>query len=247
MAQSDLVLANVGFPAARVKINEMTEALASNAAGTTEPATTYAYQWWVDTTASVLKQRNGTNTAWVSVAPLGAGLLPLSGGTLTGALTLPASDPSGANDAARKAYVDAQRDTRLALAGGTLTGALTLPGAPTADLHAATKGYVDGAIAAAASTTEQVLTATAGAAVGAVGSYALAWRVTEALLDPGDTVAGSDLRYANDGGNGGEAGRSTTALPGTWRLMGALTWRLGASGFFGTQSPHKTSLWLRIA
>lgn len=129
----------------------------------------------------------------------------------------------------------------------TLTGALTLPGAPTAELHAATKGYVDGAIAAAAPTTEQVLTATAGAAVGAVGSYALAWRVTEALLNPGDTVAGSDLGYANDGGNGGEAGRSTTALPGTWRLMGALTWRLGASGFFGSQSPHKTSLWLRIA
>ena len=32
---------------------------------------------------------------------------------------------------------------RLALSGGTLTGALTLPGAPTADLHAATKAYVD--------------------------------------------------------------------------------------------------------
>lgn len=32
---------------------------------------------------------------------------------------------------------------RLPLAGGTLTGALTLSGAPTADLHAATKKYVD--------------------------------------------------------------------------------------------------------
>jgi hypothetical protein len=33
---------------------------------------------------------------------------------------------------------------RLALAGGTMTGALTLSGAPTLDLHAATKSYVDG-------------------------------------------------------------------------------------------------------
>ena len=34
--------------------------------------------------------------------------------------------------------------TKLALAGGTLTGTLVLAGAPTADLHAATKLYVDG-------------------------------------------------------------------------------------------------------
>ena len=36
-------------------------------------------------------------------------------------------------------------DGKLALAGGTMTGALTLSGAPTSDLHAATKAYVDAA------------------------------------------------------------------------------------------------------
>jgi len=35
-------------------------------------------------------------------------------------------------------------NAKLALAGGTMTGALTLSGAPTSDLHAATKSYVDG-------------------------------------------------------------------------------------------------------
>lgn len=35
-------------------------------------------------------------------------------------------------------------DAKLELAGGTMTGALTLSGAPTSDLHAATKLYVDG-------------------------------------------------------------------------------------------------------
>jgi hypothetical protein len=34
-------------------------------------------------------------------------------------------------------------DAKLALVGGTMTGALTLSGAPTVDLHAATKAYVD--------------------------------------------------------------------------------------------------------
>jgi len=37
-------------------------------------------------------------------------------------------------------------DAKLALAGGTMTGALTLSGAPTVDLHAATKAYVDNVV-----------------------------------------------------------------------------------------------------
>lgn len=39
--------------------------------------------------------------------------------------------------------VQTQLAARLPLAGGTMTGALTLSGAPTQDLHAATKAYVD--------------------------------------------------------------------------------------------------------
>lgn len=40
-------------------------------------------------------------------------------------------------------------DGKLDKSGGTLTGTLTLSGAPTADLHAATKKYVDDSMAAA--------------------------------------------------------------------------------------------------
>ncbi|MBW1953717.1 MAG: hypothetical protein JRI59_08235 [Deltaproteobacteria bacterium] len=61
---------------------------------------------------------------------------------------LPASDPTTDNQAARKAYVDAQRDTRVAKAGDTMSGPLVLPGDPTADLQAATKQYVDNGLAA---------------------------------------------------------------------------------------------------
>ena len=39
--------------------------------------------------------------------------------------------------------IQTQLDAKLAKAGGTMTGALTLSGAPTSDLHAATKLYVD--------------------------------------------------------------------------------------------------------
>jgi len=115
--------------------------------------------------------------------------LPKTGGTMSGAIAMGTSkitgmgDPTLAQDAATKAYVDLQRDNLINSApgiydtlgeiataiqsggtfydslvlksGSTMTGALTLSGAPTVDLHAATKLYVDGvagsATAAAAS------------------------------------------------------------------------------------------------
>jgi hypothetical protein len=52
-------------------------------------------------------------------------------------------------------------DGRLALSGGTLTGALTLSGAPTTDLQAATKAYVDN-LATGISVKEPVVAATSG-------------------------------------------------------------------------------------
>ena len=52
-------------------------------------------------------------------------------------------------------------NAKLSLTGGTLTGALTLAGAPTTDLQAATKGYVD-SVATGLSVSEPVVAATAG-------------------------------------------------------------------------------------
>jgi len=65
--------------------------------------------------------------------------LLLTGGTLSGALTLSGA-PTNSLHAATKAYADLM----LPLAGGTLTGFLTLHADPTAGTHAATKDYVDG-------------------------------------------------------------------------------------------------------
>jgi hypothetical protein len=73
-----------------------------------------------------------------------AAALPLSGGALTGPLTLP-TNPAAALHAAPKQYVDSQVASALPVVGGTLTGALTLAGDPASPLHAATKRYVDAA------------------------------------------------------------------------------------------------------
>lgn len=48
--------------------------------------------------------------------------LNLTGGTLTGALGLPAADPVAPDEATRKAYVDARDNLKLNLTGGTITG-----------------------------------------------------------------------------------------------------------------------------
>jgi len=68
--------------------------------------------------------------------------LSKSGGTMTGAITLPA-DPINALEAATKQYVDTQDGTKVAKAGDTMTGFLTLNADPTSALHATTKQYVD--------------------------------------------------------------------------------------------------------
>jgi len=81
-----------------------------------------------------------------------------------------------------------------------------------------------------------VLTANAGSAGGAVGTYAMMfWQPTGTVLNPGDTTAGSNLRYSPAGG--GSFGSVST---GTWRCMGF------ADGTTGTTSDRIT-LFLRIA
>ena len=68
MSQNDFNIANQGFPSFRSDLNSSLQALASNSSGATEPDTTYAYQWWYDSTADVLKMRNADNDAWITFA-----------------------------------------------------------------------------------------------------------------------------------------------------------------------------------
>ncbi len=82
------------------------------------------------------------------LSDIAASTLSLTGGTLTGALTL-AADPAGSMQAASKKYVDNQVLTALPKSGGLLSGALSLAADPATSLQAATKQYVDAQVTTA--------------------------------------------------------------------------------------------------
>ena len=70
MAQHDYVIANGTGAAVRSDLNNGLAAIVSQNSGATAPATTYAYMTWADTTAGVMKMRNGANNAWITLYQL---------------------------------------------------------------------------------------------------------------------------------------------------------------------------------
>ena len=85
MAQHDYIIANQSGAAFRADLNNGLAAIVSQNSGAAQPSTTYAYQWWADTTTGLLKIRNAANNAWITVGTLAStnlGLLALDGGTV---------------------------------------------------------------------------------------------------------------------------------------------------------------------
>jgi hypothetical protein len=68
--QADFIVSNGTGAAVRSDLNVQFAAIVSNNSGATEPATMYAYQWWADTTAGLLKLRNSANSAWITMRQL---------------------------------------------------------------------------------------------------------------------------------------------------------------------------------
>jgi hypothetical protein len=104
VAQHDYDIANNTGQAVRNDINGALGAIVTNNSGTTEPATTYPYQWWVDDNTDTLKIRNAADSAWINVSTTG-GVGTANLGLLT---------------------TTSAASTYLALAGGTVTGALEI-------------------------------------------------------------------------------------------------------------------------
>jgi hypothetical protein len=74
MSQHDYNIANADGATVRADINSVLEALASQNAGATAPPVTFQFIPWFDTSTSLLKIRNSSNTDWVTIASLSAGV-----------------------------------------------------------------------------------------------------------------------------------------------------------------------------
>ena len=134
--------------------------LAGNAwTSVTGPDTT-TYQYWrvgdVDSPGQSITKAQFHEVELEDTTYTGSGSIP-TGGTTGQALVKSTGDPydvewgtvsgggGGTDTTARNAAAAAQAtaDAALPKAGGTMTGKIVLDGAPTANLHAATKAYVD--------------------------------------------------------------------------------------------------------
>lgn len=70
MATHDYVIANGTGAAVRSDLNNALAAVVSNNSDSSAPSTTYAYQWWADSGSDLLKMRNSSNGAWVTMQKL---------------------------------------------------------------------------------------------------------------------------------------------------------------------------------
>ena len=75
MATHDYIISNASGAAVRADLNNALAAIVSNNSNATSPATTYAYQWWADTTTGQLKLRNSANSAWITIFELDGTML----------------------------------------------------------------------------------------------------------------------------------------------------------------------------
>jgi hypothetical protein len=142
MSQHDYVIGNDTAANVRADINAALLAIASNNSGASAPATTYANQWWYDSTNGILKIRAEANDAWISVAKLNQTsdqFFPIVGGVEVTATGTEINKLAGlATTAVELGYVtgvtsaiQTQLNAKAALAGPALTG---VPTAPTASV-----------------------------------------------------------------------------------------------------------------
>lgn len=131
MATHDYELANATGLAFRQDLNSCLEAIRSNNSNGTDPATTFAFQWYVDTGDSTLKIRNANNDAYINVSTVGGigtanlGLAPAASPTFTGDVVISSTTalrvPVG-TEAQRDAYTAANGDIRYSTTNNSFEG-----------------------------------------------------------------------------------------------------------------------------
>jgi hypothetical protein len=133
VATHDYNLANQDGASFRSDLNNALAAIVSNNSSSTEPSTTFAFQWWVDTNNTLIKIRNAANDGWVTVGDYSA----TNFGLLTSATA---------------------NSTYLALAGGTVTGALNIGTAGSVVFEGATANDFETTLAVTDPTADRTFT-----------------------------------------------------------------------------------------
>lgn len=128
MSQHDYNLANAAGAAFRADANLVLQAIATNNSGSTEPSTTFAYQFWADTATSLLKQRNGANTDWIVLGKFtAAGFIPYHlGGPVAGTTTTFVDDFSDLQAAIDDLTAGGIVDARSVSGNQTLSSTITV-------------------------------------------------------------------------------------------------------------------------
>lgn len=198
---------------------------ASAATNTTQIATTAFVGTAItnERTATVTLTNKTLTSPTINSPTITGANATITSGSITGITDLAVADGgTGASSITANSVI---------LGNGTsaLNGNLVAPGSSGNVLTSNGTTWTSAAIPA--QTTSQVLTATSGASVGAVGTYGFMRYSTTAA--PGDTVAGSNLYYTSIWDSAG--GPASTIPSGTWRIMGENSNRIMAS------------VWLRIS
>lgn len=107
MAQVDYSIADQAGAPFRAEVNYHLAAIVSQNSGATEPAATFAYQWWADTTTGILKQRNAGNSAWIEILTISSGAAKSLDGSITSATT---ATTQSVNDNSTKVATTAYAD-----------------------------------------------------------------------------------------------------------------------------------------
>ena len=262
--QTDYNIANQPGASFRSDLNDTLESIVSNNSGATQPDEPFAYMWWMDTNANILKQRNPGNTAWISKLKIYNSYVNVDN-------TSDANKPvSSAGQTALNAkanqtttYTKIETDNlKAAISGQTFTGNISAPnlsGTNTGDQDLSGKANVSGQnftgaisannlsgtnngdqtnITGNAGTVSNISTAQVGGATAGLSAGAVGSyvfaRSTRSLQEFGNTQPGSDLSPSNANGR-----TFSGTLPGTWRLMGAI--------FATSYDTEVTSLYLRIS
>jgi len=210
-SQHDYVIDNQPGAAFRSDLNSAFQAIVTNNAGATEPATLYPNMWWYDVSTGLMKHRTNANDAWI--------ILGLDAADTDGTLSAN-SDSKIATQKAGKTYADTKvsKSGNETVAGVKNFSSSPIVPTPTTDYQAAPKKYVDDItanLAGATFTNYQIFTSS--------GTFTKPSGISRVYL----------LMVGGGGGGGGSlcgVGYNTAGGAGGSSTFGALATAPGGSG-----------------